>query len=149
MRQDTQGKAMSDLHQQARDFVAARHAAEARATQMVALRLCCGMDLPVVMAAEAPVRRAALQRLERLVERERLRGHARHWSYDLNRHIALKQAADLLLGSICGEEPCGREACRACNAGHKKNGAWRRRGRNDKMESRKCRIGPKTGTGFR
>ena len=36
--------------------------------------------------------------LERAIERERLRGMRRHWSYDLNRHIALKQALDSLAG---------------------------------------------------
>ncbi len=37
-----------------------------------------------------------LRRIDRLVERERLRGFNRHWSYDLNRHIALKQLRDCL-----------------------------------------------------
>ena len=37
-----------------------------------------------------------IKRIERLLERERLRGGRRHWSYDLNRHIALKQALDRL-----------------------------------------------------
>ena len=87
---------MSNLFRQSRDFVADRLAGEARAAQMVALRLCCGMDLSAVLAADDPTRRAAVLRLERLVERERLRGQTRHWSYDLNRHIALKQAIDLL-----------------------------------------------------
>ncbi len=120
---------MGDLHRQSRDFVAARRVVEARAAQIVALQLCCGMDLSLLMAAQVPARRAALRRLERLVERERLRGHARHWSYDLNRHIALKQAADLLRGSICDREPCDGQTCEACNETRKKNGAWRRRRR--------------------
>jgi len=31
-----------------------------------------------------------------MIERERLRGVRKHWSYDLNRHISLKQALDRL-----------------------------------------------------
>ena len=31
-----------------------------------------------------------------MIERERQRGMRKHWSYDLNRHIALKQALDRL-----------------------------------------------------
>jgi hypothetical protein len=31
-----------------------------------------------------------------MIERERQRGMRKHWSYDLNRHIALKQALDAL-----------------------------------------------------
>lgn len=34
---------------------------------------------------------ALLKRLERAIERERLRDINRHWSYDLNHHIALKR----------------------------------------------------------
>ena len=43
-----------------------------------------------------------IKRIERLLERERLRGGRRHWSYDLNRHIALKQALDRLSGKKLG-----------------------------------------------
>ena len=40
-----------------------------------------------------------LVRLRRALRAERSRGRAGHWSYDLNRHIALKQAyeAEILL----------------------------------------------------
>jgi hypothetical protein len=37
-------------------------------------------------------RRAILTRLARALRAERNRGRAGHWTYDLNRHIALKQA---------------------------------------------------------
>lgn len=37
-------------------------------------------------------RRAILARLARALRAERNRGRAGHWTYDLNRHIALKQA---------------------------------------------------------
>jgi hypothetical protein len=38
------------------------------------------------------VRRRVLARLTRALRAERNRGRAGHWTYDLNRHIALKQA---------------------------------------------------------
>jgi hypothetical protein len=41
-------------------------------------------------------------RLERLLERERLRGCARHWTYDLNRHIALGEALGQLRAALAG-----------------------------------------------
>lgn len=37
-------------------------------------------------------RRAILARLARALRAERNRGRAGHWTYDLNRHIALRQA---------------------------------------------------------
>jgi hypothetical protein len=37
-------------------------------------------------------RRAILRRLARALRAERNRGRAGHWTYDLNRHIALAQA---------------------------------------------------------
>ena len=40
------------------------------------------------------------RRLKRLIERERLKGVKGHWSYDLNRHIGLKQALDTLKSSM-------------------------------------------------
>lgn len=42
--------------------------------------------------ARPTVRRAILARLARALRAERNRGRAGHWTYDLNRHIALKQA---------------------------------------------------------
>lgn len=66
------------------------------ARQMAAFFLSCGVDLAEALAASPAERERLLLRLERLIERERLRGAKRHWSYDLNRHIALKQALDRL-----------------------------------------------------
>lgn len=71
-----------------------REAEEAR--QMAALFLACGLELDAVVDAAPEARDRLRRRLARLIERERLRGAARHWSYDLNRHIALKQALDRL-----------------------------------------------------
>lgn len=48
---------------------------------------------PDELADKRPlVRRALLARLTRALRAERNRGRAGHWTYDLNRHIALRQA---------------------------------------------------------
>ena len=68
------------------------------ARQRAALQLCCGIELSSALSGEPEPTLALLKRLERAIERERLRGVNRHWSYDLNRHIALKQVRDRLKG---------------------------------------------------
>ena len=68
----------------------------AQARQMAALFLTTGIDLAHAMSASGAERSRLRIRIERMIERERLRGMRRHWSYDLNRHIALKQALDRL-----------------------------------------------------
>jgi hypothetical protein len=45
-----------------------------------------------IEARDPRTRRAILARLARALRAERNRGRAGHWTYDLNRHIALKQA---------------------------------------------------------
>ena len=66
------------------------------ARQLAACHLLGGIDLAQALASGPAERQRLLARLERLIERERLRGMRRHWSYDLNRHIALKQVIDRL-----------------------------------------------------
>ena len=56
----------------------------------------CGVSLAWVDGAKAAQLRERLGVLDRRLVRERNKGVARHWSYDLNRHIALKQARDLI-----------------------------------------------------
>ncbi|TWG99289.1 hypothetical protein L598_001500000120 [Mesorhizobium sp. J18] len=73
-----------------------QEAIEAR--QNVAFFLMSGIDLSAALEMRGDERRSIQRRLERLIERERLKGARRHWSYDLNRHIALKQALDRLSG---------------------------------------------------
>lgn len=73
------------------------------ARQRAALQLCCGIELSSALSAEPASTLALLKRLERAIERERLRGVNRHWSYDLNRHIALKQVRDRLKGVFPGQ----------------------------------------------
>ena len=74
-----------------------RKSTEASAARIThALQLSCGIDLAAAHTASASERARLGARLERLLKRERMRGLERHWSYDLNRHIALKQALDWL-----------------------------------------------------
>lgn len=73
-------------------FKTAREMEAARARQLAALQLACHVDLGVALNAEG--RKQLAVRLERMIERERQRGVRKHWSYDLNRHIALKEALD-------------------------------------------------------
>ena len=75
----------------------AKAAEHAHSRQTAALFLLGAMDLSVVLDAPPQERHKAACRISRLIERERQRGIRRHWSYDLNRHIALKQALDRLL----------------------------------------------------
>ncbi len=78
----------------AREFSLAKQSEAANARQTAAFFLATGIDLDAAMAAPCEQRRTILRRLDRLLERERQKGLSRHWAYDLNRHIALKQARD-------------------------------------------------------
>ncbi len=62
--------------------------------------LVAGIDLDHVLALSPEGRHETCRKLRRLLERERLKGARGHWSYDLNRHIALKRAYDRLVASI-------------------------------------------------
>ncbi len=67
-----------------------------RAREIAALQLLTGIDLEQALTAGVQGRTHLLLRLHRLLERERQRGIRQHWSYNLDRHIALKQALDRL-----------------------------------------------------
>jgi hypothetical protein len=77
-------------------FLSAREQVRSEALQNAALFLLCGIDLEDAFRSTPEQRHRIILRLERMIERERLKGRSRHWSYDLNRHIALKQALDRL-----------------------------------------------------
>ena len=77
-------------------YRAHRQAREREASQTAAFYLISGIDLADALAARGSERERIVGRIERLLRRERHRGACRHWSYDLNRHIALKQALDRL-----------------------------------------------------
>ncbi len=78
------------------------------AVQRAALQIIAGLDMDILMKSSREEKQQASRRLSRLIERERLKGANGHWSYDLNRHIALKQALDLLEGRTIGQ----RQTCR-------------------------------------
>jgi DNA-binding transcriptional regulator YbjK len=87
---------MSGIIAELRAFKARKAALEVEARRMVALRLISGVDLSAALTVEPDKAADIIKRVERLIERERLKGLRRHWAYDLNRHIALKQALDQL-----------------------------------------------------
>lgn len=108
---------MSGIVEEISAFKARKSALEAEARRLVALRLISGVDLPAALAAKRGDAGEIIRRVERLIERERLKGLRRHWAYDLNRHIALKQALDQLrcvhgypapVKSGCAEAPWKR-----------------------------------------
>ena len=88
---------MSGLRQEISAFLENRALEASAARQMAALQIACHFDLAEALKAEPGVRAGIVLRLVRMIERERQRGARKHWSYDLNRHIALKQALDRLL----------------------------------------------------
>ena len=86
------------LRQEITAFLEKRQAWASQARQTAALQIACHFDLAAALAAPPAEQERIILSLERAIERERLRGMRRHWSYDLNRHIALKQALDSLVG---------------------------------------------------
>lgn len=119
------------LEQARKTFLAKRERDRMSAMQRVALQIMAGIDIDRMMHASEPEKQHAARRLTRLIERERLKGTNGHWSYDLNRHIALKQALDRLEGkdqrSACDAARGARESDRqrrrihttASNGNHK------------------------------
>jgi hypothetical protein len=99
---------MTLLAREAGRFAAERRQSESEARQIAVFFLMCGVDLADALAATGADRTRIATRVARLVERERLKGVRRHWSYDLNRHMALKQALDRLVGPAL---PASGEAC--------------------------------------
>lgn len=89
---------MADITKDIRNFLSIRQTFERHARQTAAFRLATGVDLSAALAAEGEEKAKFIRRLGRIIERERLRGAKRHWSYDINRHIALKQVLDELCG---------------------------------------------------
>lgn len=86
------------LQEEARAFGIRKSTDTAHARQLAAMRLACGLDLSAALQAGSASKPDLIRRIERIIERERLKGMRRHWSYDLNRHIALKQVLDQLRG---------------------------------------------------
>lgn len=109
---------MHGFLKETKDFKDRKALETAHARQIAALHLACGIDLAAALQAGSAEKLRLAGRLERAIERERLKGLRRHWSYDLNRHIALKQGLDRLRGT--------ETAPQQGKAG-KQNGARRRR----------------------
>ncbi len=84
----------TDLRQARTLFFARQKQNQLTAMQRIALQFIAGIDLDEVLKAPPEEKELTKRRLTRLMERERLRGTCGHRSYDLNRHIALKQAFD-------------------------------------------------------
>lgn len=83
---------MSETLQQDRiSFLEKRKEDALQAAQSFALQMTCGLDLQQIAATSKEKKASIVARLSRLIKRERLKGLNKHWSYDLNRHIALKQ----------------------------------------------------------
>ena len=87
---------MSGFRREIAAFLEEKQSRVAEARQMAALQIACHFDLAEAISADPEARSRIVLRLERTIERERQRGIRKHWSYDLNRHIALKQALDKL-----------------------------------------------------
>lgn len=93
---------MNRLGEELSAFRRRKEGEQLAARQNVAFFLATGTELTDALTISSGERRRLAIRLERLLERERLRGMRRHWSYDLNRHIALKQALDRLRRPVRG-----------------------------------------------
>lgn len=113
---------MNGLRGEISAFLNAKESKALEARQMAALQIACHFDLAEALRADPATRARIVLRLQRMIERERQRGARRHWSYDLNRHIALKQALDKLL-------PAGPDTRPA----QKENGARRRRSKSSEL----------------
>jgi len=81
-------------------FLATKDDAVMGARQRIALQILCGEDLGAALSLDRERKEQLCRRLKRLIERERLKGASGHWSYDLNRHIGLKQALETLKSSM-------------------------------------------------
>jgi hypothetical protein len=94
-----------DWNRQKIAFLKSQEQETSDARQRLALQILCGEDLSTVLLLDAAKKEHLCKRLKRLIERERLKGAAGHWSYDLNRHIGLKQALETLKISLSDSEP--------------------------------------------
>ncbi|MEO3998529.1 cytoplasmic protein [Mesorhizobium sp. CAU 1732] len=87
------------IREEAHQFRLRKNDETHRAGETAALFVLGRIDRDAALSASGEDAKRVRVKLERLIERERLRGMRRHWSYDLNRHIALKQALDRIKAS--------------------------------------------------
>lgn len=94
------------------------------------LRRFCGTPISTIEQATKAQLRGHLERLDRRLARERNKGVARHWGYDLNRHIALKQARDVIVEALGAPEgPAKGGRTRANGRGPRRASVRRETGR--------------------
>lgn len=96
---------MTSIKQESLTFREAKRQRYENARQTEALFLTGGLDLQKAQQSSGAERINILRRLRRLMERERLKGARNHWSYDLNRHIALSQARKRLASNEAQNVP--------------------------------------------
>lgn len=87
---------METLRKAVRGFYERQRTEHSTARACAAFQVHMHEDLVDALSSPSEIRARLAARLTRQIERERLKGMARHWSYDLNRHIGLKEALDLL-----------------------------------------------------
>ncbi|MDM7850464.1 cytoplasmic protein [Pseudochrobactrum kiredjianiae] len=84
-------------------FIENRKEDALQAAQSFALQMSCGIDLRQITTSSTEKKASVVAKLNRLIKRERLKGLNKHWSYDINRHIALKQVQIRILNMIAKE----------------------------------------------
>ncbi len=87
---------LASMKSEAAGFAVKKEKQILHATQQAAVQILTKMDFNMLLNANNDARSSAIRRLTRFIERERLKGCTKHWSYDLNKHIALKQALERL-----------------------------------------------------
>ena len=115
---------MRPFEEEAIAFARRQSALGERARQTAAVSLLCGFDLTAALGAKNEDRLRYARSIARAIERERLKGARKHWSYDLNRHIALKQALDAMREDA---DPAARRHTGLSPCPPNKSGASRRR----------------------
>ncbi|MGU3574738.1 cytoplasmic protein [Brucellaceae bacterium C25G] len=89
-----------ELKQSIAAFKAEKQNLTFHAAQCAAMQIIAHLDMQKIIISPVTEQESTIKKLRRLIERERLKGNAAHWSYDLNRHIALKQALDRLINIV-------------------------------------------------
>ena len=96
-------------------FIENRKEDALQAAQSFALQMTCGIDLRQMTPSSTEKKASIAAKLNRLIKRERLKGLNKHWSYDINRHIALKQVQIRILNMIAKDTGAHSDV-------HQKNG---------------------------
>lgn len=87
---------MQSIRNDAAQFMRRSGDDTARASALLSAQLLCGEDLATALNGAAQERLRLTRKLAIRLERERQKGLRGHWNYNLDRHIGLRQALDLL-----------------------------------------------------